>query len=108
MAITQRYQPEHPPGDACTFGLDFSQIIPVGVGIKSGTLAIMTNTATPSNANADWGWNAATPLMVRGRAVYASLQGGVLGQDYQFRWTANDTDDNVWTRVGLILCGYTS
>ena len=48
------------------------------------------------------------PVMVQGRAIYASLSGGVLGPDYQLHWNAIDTLGNVWPRTGLLLCAYTS
>lgn len=105
MPVTRRYTPEHPPGETSLFGLDFSPIIPVGVGIKSGTLAIFTNLAVPTDASADW---TIGPVMVRGRAIYASLSGGLAGLDYQLRWSATDTLGNVWPRIALILCGFTS
>ena len=105
MPVTRRYTPEHPPGETCLFGLDFSPIIPVGVGIQKGTLSIATNTANQAPADGDW---TVGPVGVRGRAIYANLQGGVLGVDYMFHWVATDTEGNVWPRVALILCAYTS
>ena len=105
MPLSRRYSPEHPPGESCSFGLDFSSILPVGVGLESGALAILTNTAAPADASDDWQIGAVT---VRGRAVYAMLSGGVSGKDYQFRWTANDTAGNVWARTALVLCAETS
>ena len=105
MPLSRRYRPEHPPGESCSFGLDFSFIIPVGVGIEQGTLAILTNTATPTDASADWTIGAVT---VRGRAVYAVLAGGVAGKDYQLKWTVTDTAGNVFPRTCLVLCAATS
>jgi|SRR5580693_1925827 hypothetical protein len=104
MPITRRYTPEHPPGEQCLFGYDYSPIIPVGVGISSGTVAVLTNTAVPVAAP-EW---VVGPVIVRGRAIYASLTGGNLGADYQIHWVATDTDGNVWPRVGVVLCGFTS
>ena len=105
MPISRRYSPEHSPGDTASFGLDLSAIIPVGVGIKSGTLSIQTNTANPANADADW---TIGPVGVRGRAIYANLSGGVSGTDYQLQWTAYDTAGNTWRRTALVLCAETS
>jgi hypothetical protein len=105
MPITRRYRPEHPPGESCSFGLDYSFIIPVGVGIEQGTLAIFTNTATPVAADGDWTKGA---VSVRGRAIYAILGGGVPGTDYQLVWTAVDTAGNAWPRTTLVLCANTS
>ena len=105
MPISRRYTPEHPPGETCTFGLDYSPIVPVGVGIESGTLAILTNTAAPADASADWTIGAVT---VRGRALYAMLTGGVAGTDYQLKWTAIDTAGNTLPRTTLVLFADTS
>lgn len=104
MPLSRRYRPEHPPGESCSFGLDYSFIIPVGVGIEQGTLTIFTNTAEPVD---DGSWTIG-PVSVRGRAIYANLTGGVLGTDYQLHWTAVDTAGNVWPRTALVLCAFTS
>jgi hypothetical protein len=106
MPVTRRYTPEHPPGESCTFGMDFSMVIPPGVGINTGSVDIWTN--RPGNvveASADWSIGS---VIVRGRALYCTLSGGVLGMDYQIRWTATDTDGNVWPRIATVLCAYTS
>ena len=105
MPLSRRYRPEHPPGESCRFGLDYSFILPVGVGIEQGTLAIFTNTATPVPADGDWSIGA---VEVRGRAIYAMLSGGVPGVDYRLVWTAIDSFGNVWPRTALILCADTS
>ena len=105
MPLSRRYSPEHPPTESCNFGLDYSFILPVGVGITSGTLAIFTNSATPVAADAQW---VKGPVTVRGRAIYANLSGGVVGTDYQLQWTAVDSDGNIWPRTALILCADTS
>lgn len=105
MPISRRYRPEHPPEESCNFGMDFSFVLPPGIGISSGGLTIWTNTATPAPADADF---TAGPVTVRGRSIYAMLSGGVSGRDYQLRWTANDTAGNVWARTALVLCAETS
>lgn len=105
MAISRRYTPEHPPSEACNFGMDFSYVIPPGVGIASGALTIWTNTAAPVDASTDWEIGA---VGVRGRAIYAMLSGGVSGKDYQLRWTAIDSAGNTWPRTALVLCAETS
>ena len=105
MPLSRRFNPEHPPGESCKFGIDFSFIIPVGVSIESGTLAILTNTAAPSDASADW---TIGPVVVRGRALYAMLSGGVAGTDYQLKFTAVDTAGKTWPRTALVLCAETS
>jgi hypothetical protein len=105
MPLSRRYTPEHPPGEECNFGMDFSFIVPVGVGLSSGSLTIWTNRVPPVEDNTDWTIGAVT---VRGRAVYASCTGGVEGTDYQFRWVATDTDGKIWPRTALCLCAQTS
>jgi hypothetical protein len=105
MPISRRYTPEHPPGESCLFGMDFSFIVPPGVGLQSGTVSVVTNTADPQDASADW---VIGPVGVRDRAIYANLSGGVVGRDYQIRWSAVDTQGNVWPRVALVLCADTS
>lgn len=105
MPLSRRYTPEFPPGESSVIGYDFSFIIPPGVGITGGALTIMTNTAAPIDVTPDWDIG---PVMVRGRAIYATISGGVLGTDYQFHWTAFDTDGNEWPRTALLLCAWTS
>jgi hypothetical protein len=105
LPISRRFNPEHPPGESCSFGLDYSFVIPVGQTIEQGSLAIFTNTADPVPADADF---TASPVEVRGRAIYATLSGGVSGVDYQLRFTASDTAGNVWPRTCLVLCADTS
>jgi len=104
MPLSRRYSPEHPPGEACRFGLDFSFIIPKGVGITTGELTIWTNTVAPVQSS-DF---TIGPVEVRGRTIYAMLSGGVEGTDYQLRFIAHDTDGNVWPRTALVLCAQTS
>lgn len=105
MPLSRRYTPEHAPGDSCSFGIDFSFVIPVGVGVANGAVAVFTNTADPADASADWQIG---PVEVRGRAIYANLAGGIEGRDYQIRWTARDTQGNVWNRTTMVLCAQTS
>ena len=105
MPLSRRYTPEHPPGEECNFGLDFSFVIPPGVGLSSGSLQILTNSAAPVDASAQW---TIGPVNVRGRALYAMLSGGVAGTDYQLKWTAIDTAGKTWPRTALVLCADTS
>ena len=105
MPLSRRFTPEHPPGESCKFGIDFSFIVPPGVGLSSGSLAILTNTAAPADASADW---TIGPVQMRGRALYAMLSGGVAGTDYQLKFTAVDTAGNTWPRTALVLCADTS
>lgn len=105
MPLSRRYSPEHPPGESCPFGMDYSFILPPGVGITGGSVSIWTNTAIPADASADW---VIGPVQVRARAIYANLSGGVDGRDYQVRWVATDTAGNTWPRTALVLCALTS
>lgn len=104
MPLTRRYSPEVPPGERSTFGMDFSFLVPPGVGLTSGTLTVWTNVAAPTQSS---DFTIGT-VSVRGRVLYATLQGGVEGKDYQLRWVATDTAGNVWPRTALALCAQTS
>jgi hypothetical protein len=105
MPLTARYAPEKPPAEVRAFGYDFSPLIPIGVDLLSGSLAIFTNTVAPVAADGDW---TKKPVYTRGRAVYAVLAGGTLGKDYQLVWTATDGRGNVWSRTALCLVSQTS
>jgi hypothetical protein len=105
MPLSRRYTPEKDPGESSTFGMDFSTLIPPGVGISGGTLAIFTNTKPPIAADADWSKGTVT---VYDRTLYAMLGGGKVGIDYLLTWTATDTNGNVWPRSALCLCAPTS
>jgi hypothetical protein len=105
MPLSRRYTPEKPPNETCAFGMDFSFVIPPGVGIETGALTIWTNTVEPADASADW---TQTEVVVHGRAIYSVLGGGKSGVDYQLRWVAVDTDGNTWPRTGLCLVALTS
>ena len=106
MPLSRRYTPEIVPGESCQIGLDYSFVIPPGVGITAGTLAIFTNTATPAASN-DLTIGTVT---VRGRTLYAPINAtaAALGKDYQLRWQATDSQGNVWPRTALLLCAQTS
>lgn len=104
MPMSRRYSPEHAPGESCNIGLDYSWLVPPGVGLTGGSLSIYTNTANPvPSADLSVG-----PVTIRGRTVYARISGGVEGKDYQLRWSATDTEGNVWPRTCLLLCAQTS
>ena len=106
MPITRRYSPEKPPDEICTFGMDYSFILPRGVGITKGDLDVFTNTVPPQEASDHFVLFG--DISVRDRTVYATLGGGHRGTDYQFRWYALDTEGNVWPRTALCLCADTS
>lgn len=104
---TRRYIPSHNTnaGESVIYGMDFSAVLAPGVGIVSGTLRIAENVVPPKDATADW---TIGPIRVIDRALYARLRGGVDGTDYLLTWTAVDTLNNTWPRVGLLLCARTS
>jgi len=77
-----------------------AQVIPNGVGVSTVSLTIWTNTATPT-LTADFVIGIPS---IEGRVVYATLNGGVVGRDYQLRWVVTDTLSNVWPRTALLLC----
>ena len=104
MPLSRRYTPEFCPGESCLIGMDFSFVIPPGVGIASGRLDIFNNDAAAEDST-DFHVGQVTVL---GRVLYARLTGGVDGTDYQLRWTATDTNGNIFPRTALLLCAQTS
>jgi hypothetical protein len=105
MAITRRYTPNWAPGESCIIGMDFSYVIPPGVGIVSGTLHFFNNLAVPIPADSDW---IIDGVEVVGRTLITALAGGVEGRDYQLLWTATDTNTFTWPRTALMACAPTS
>lgn len=102
--VSRRYSPSWPQGDNGPVGIDMSPVIPTGAGITSATLSILTNTAPPASST---DFTVASPV-IEDRAVYATLGGGVVGRDYQLRWSVIDTLGNQWQRTGLLLCAQTT
>lgn len=106
MPLARRYLPEHAPGEDCVYGMDFSYVIPPGVGVQLANLKAWTNAIPPVDvSNVDFQIG---PVASRGRTVYARLAGGIEGTDYQLRWSVVDTDGNIWPRTALVLCAQTS
>jgi len=115
MPLSRRYTPSHHPGDLVSIGLDFSTVLPVGVGIESDALdaggnatprlQILANFNPPEDASSDW---TIGDVLVSDRAVYTVITGGQDGVDYLLRWTITDTLGNVWTRTALMQCAVTS
>jgi|SRR5215467_5496565 len=104
MSLNNRYLPSHAPGASCLYALDFSAILPPGVGIASGTVFVEVNRVPPTPA-ADL---TAGPVEIVGRRLYSFVQGGGAGTDYRLTWTAQDTLANSWPRATLLLCAATS
>lgn len=105
MPLSRRYTPEHPPGEVCRFGLDYSFLIPPGVGISSASVELWTNTPGDVQPSHDW---VIGPVQIVGRTIFAEMTGGIEGTDYQVRWSATDTHGNTWPRTALVLCAQTS
>ena len=105
--LDNRYLPSKPPNEISIFGLDFSDVIPLGVGIASGVLDIFLNVAIDPLPPADTDFNKGA-VQVTGRALRATLGVGKPETDYILRWTATDTQGNVWPRSALLLVGITS
>jgi len=105
MSLNNRYLPSHPQGQSCLYCLDFSNILPAGVGITTGNLVIELNTVPPASAGSDF---IVGPVSVVGRRLYAQLTEGVSGRDYRLNWLALDSLGNAWPRTCLLLCAATS
>jgi hypothetical protein len=105
MSITRRYTPNFAPGEACLIGMDFSYVIPPGVGIASGILHFFNNLAVPVPADGDFTIGA---VQVLGRVLFAPIAGGHEGTDYQVLWIATDTEGAIWPRTALMACAPTS
>jgi hypothetical protein len=105
LPLSRRYSPEHPPGEICRIGLDYSFLIPPGVGIVSAQVQVWTN--TPGDVQLSTDWNVG-PVQIEGRTVFAEFNGGIEGTDYQIRWIVTDSRGNTWPRTALILCAQTS
>ena len=103
MALGNRHFPPKSPEDATLFGLDWSAILPPGVGIASASLTIVTNT-NPVQQQSD---TTQGDVIIARRRTWATIGGGDEGTDYQFRWQITDTTGNVWQRTTLCLCAET-
>jgi hypothetical protein len=100
----QRYR-THPPAEKNVFMLNLDMVVRKDVSLTGGSVSIFTNTVPPVAADADW---VKGPVAVLGRAIYATLSGGTEGKDYQLRWSATDSEGNVWPRTTLVLVSQTS
>lgn len=104
MAVSKRYQPSHPAGQTAIYAVDFSNILPPGVGLTMPAVQLFINTTPPGLpvgiTTASGGF--------RGRQVWITIQGGVSGTDYLIQWTVNDTQNNTWIITAALLCAATS
>ena len=103
MPLSRRYTPELAPGETSVFGMDFSYVIPPGVGITEGDLLITRLGGEATSVTAG-------PVSVHDRTLYATVTADALadGHDFQLRWTAIDSEGNVWPRTALVLVAATS
>lgn len=104
MAVSQRYQPSHAPDQSAVYAVDFSNMLPPGVGLSQPGVQIQTNTTPPGVAlgitTSGGGF--------KGRQVWITISGGVAGTDYVITWTVSDTQQNSWVISVLLLCARTS
>jgi hypothetical protein len=104
MALSQRYSPSWPPGEAAWIGLDFADVLPPGVVLISASLTLLIN-RNPVAPQSDFTQG---PVTLDGRQAWCEIAGGAEGVDYQARWTVTDNRDHTWNRTALLLCAETS
>lgn len=104
MALSRRYMPSWPPGERGYIGMDFSDVIPPGQALITGTMTIVTNT-NPTEPQTDF---EQTEVTLEGRQAWCLLEGGAVGTDYQVRWVVGDSVDHAWHRTALLLCAESS
>lgn len=106
MAVAQRYKPSHPAGQSAVYAVDFSNILPPGVGLSQPAVQIQTNTVPPGLASGITTGSGG----FQGRMVWITITGGTAGQDYIITWTVSDTSaaPNTWVISVLLLCAATS
>lgn len=104
--LTRRYIPSLAANEKSVFGIDYSDVIPLGVGIAAGTLDVFTNTVPPQDTTL----LTMTAVTVRQRALYATITAkpGADGADFRLLWQATDTLGNIWPRTVLCLCSATA
>ena len=109
MPISRRYHPEIVPGESLVFGMDFSTIIPPGVGIASVGIGFQYNVNPPAG-EVPPDVLTAGPVSWSDRTVYATVTAAqqAYGQDFRIAWQVTDTSGNTWQRFALVLCSYTS
>lgn len=106
MPLSRRYSPELAPNEGSLFGMDFSFVIPPGVGIDFGQCGAWENTNPPVPTTL----LTVGDVQVIGRTLIAFIEssGGAEGIDFQIRWIAFDSEGGVWPRTALVLCAQTS
>lgn len=104
MAVSQRYKPSHPAGQSAVYAVDFSNILPPGVGLSQPGVIIQTNTTPPGIATGITSSGGG----FRGRMAWITIAGGVAGTDYLIQWTLIDSQNNTWIVTVLLMCAATS
>lgn len=107
MPLSRRYSPELAPNEGSLFGMDFSSVIPPGVGIDFGECAVVQNTQPVQDAST---MITVGTVQVVGRTLIAFIESNqnAEGRDFQVRWIAFDSEGGVWPRTALVLCAQTS
>ena len=110
MALSRRYHPEFAPGETSVIGMDFSTVIPPGVGITAVSPSLMLNIATPPVPPADTADFLIQNVSWYDRTAYATLtlNNSALGKDFLLFWQVTDSSSNVHQRAAALLCTYTS
>jgi len=114
MPLSRRYTPEFAPGETSVIGMDFSYVIPPGVGIQNADVGLFLNAraaargspVSPADPN-DYSISAASWL---GRTLYATLtlEHSALDKDFLVIWECLDFSFNHWSRSAMLMCTYTS
>ena len=105
MSLNNRYMPSHAVGDSCLYALDFSNILPLGVGFEGSVGFEVEYNTVPPTGQSDF--TVGPPYFV-GRRIYAQLSGGASAKDYRLTFTGGDSLGNTWSRSALLLCSATS
>lgn len=110
MPLSRRYSPELAPSEGSLFGMDYSNVIPPGVGIDIGQCSAWENVNPPVPTTL----LTVGEVQIVGRTLIAFIEAtGNAGQspegiDFQIRWIAFDSEGGVWPRTALVLCAQTS
>ena len=86
--------------------MDYSNVIPPGVGIDIGECGAWTNNANPVPTTL----LTVGDVSIVGRTLIAFIESSnaAEGIDFQIRWIAFDSEGGVWPRTALVLCAQTS
>jgi hypothetical protein len=103
--LTRRYVPALSPGETAVFAIDYSAVIPLGVGIAAAQLGIFDRASSGPATELTWG-----SVSWYDRTAYAEVTAANTadGIDFLTLWTVTDTDGNIWPRTALLLCALTS